>query len=348
MRIGLTYDLRSTYLASGWDAEMAAEFDREDTIDAIETALRRLGHQTERIGHIRDLVRSLAAGRRWDLVFNICEGAFGLAREAQVPALLEAYGIPYTFSDPLVMALCLDKGRAKVLVRAAGVPTPQAWVVDHLAAIPREPLPLPLFVKPLAEGTGKGITSENIIERPEQLPPLCHRILEKFRQPALIETYLPGREFTVGIVGTGKDARVLGTLEIRLRAGAENGVYSYHNKEYCERLVEYVLADSNEPVVATAERLALQAWRALGCRDAGRIDLRCDACGNPQFLEANPLAGLHPEHSDLPMLCTALGISYEELLGWIIDSAMRRIPEAASMRHALDLLDTPCASTGIA
>ena len=155
MRIGLTYDLRSEYLAMGYSEEATAEFDREETVDGIESALQRLGHATERIGHIRRLVERLAEGRRWDLVFNIAEGLNGIGREAQVPALLDAYGIPYTFSDPLVLGVCLHKGLTKLVVRDAGVPTPDFALVERPEDLARVGLPFPVFAKPVAEGTGK-------------------------------------------------------------------------------------------------------------------------------------------------------------------------------------------------
>ncbi|HOU94966.1 MAG TPA: hypothetical protein PLU22_28140, partial [Polyangiaceae bacterium] len=147
-----------------------------------------------------------------------------------------------------------------------------------------------------------------------------------FEQPVLVETYLPGREFTVGVVGTGERARALGALEIVLLAGAEAGVYSYVNKERCEELVHYALVSDDDPVVREATAVALHAWRALGCRDAGRVDLRQDAAGAVRFLEVNPLAGLHPEHSDLPILCQRLGVPYQQLIAWIVESAAERIP----------------------
>jgi len=259
-------------------------------------------------------------------VFNIAEGLHGTARESQVPALLDAYEIPYTFSDPLVMAIALHKDVAKTLVRQAGLPTADFAVVRQPSDAQRIELPLPLFVKPAAEGTSKGISPASRITRRENLAPACEELLARFRQPVLVETYLPGREFTVGIVGTGQSARVLGTLEIVLRPQAESGVYSLVNKEQCEELVEYrlVRADSDAEV-AQAETVALAVWRLLGCRDAGRVDLRSDQFGRPQFLEANPLPGLHPEHSDLPILCTKLDIAYRELIGQIVTSASARI-----------------------
>ncbi|MEO8497531.1 MAG: D-alanine--D-alanine ligase [Planctomycetota bacterium] len=327
--MGITYDLRDQYLAEGYGEEETAEFDRADTIDSIDNALRELGHETDRIGHARQLVQRLAGGDRWDLVFNICEGLRGNGREAQVPAILDVYEIPYTFADPCVMSVCLDKGVTKSVVRNVGLPTPRfAAVADEegiAELVANVPFQYPLFAKPIAEGTGKGVTPASRVNNVTELTTACEELLHRYRQPVLIEEFLPGREFTVGILGTGKDAYCLGTLEIILLDEAEPDVYSYVNKERCEELVEYRLvhADKDEPV-RRAEEIALTAWRTLGCRDGGRIDLRCDSAGHPQFLEANPLAGLHPAHSDLPMLATALGISYLELIRRIVDSAACR------------------------
>lgn len=327
MLVGLTYDLRTAYLAEGYSEEETAEFDRPDTVDAIEAAVRRRGHQTERIGHARQLVERLAAGRRWDLVFNICEGLRGLGREAQVPAILDVYGIPYTFSDPLVMSVALHKGITKRILRDAGIATTDFRVVSSPAELDRGDITwslFPAFAKPVAEGTGKGVTPASKIRSADELPPVCRDLLARYRQPVLLEPYLPGREFTVGILGTGDRARVLGTMEIVLRPAAEPEVYSYANKENCEELVDYLFPPPSDPQVAAAEELALRAWRVLDCRDGGRIDLRCDAQEKPQFLEVNPLAGLHPLHSDLPMIATARGMSYADLIGVILDSAAER------------------------
>lgn len=330
MRIGLTYDLRSQYLAEGYSEEETAEFDRPDTIDAIERALHALGHETDRIGHVRQLVARLAQGDRWDLVFNIAEGLHGVAREAQVPAVLDAYGIAYTFSDPLVMSLTLHKGLTKTVVAAAGVPTPAFAVLESTDGIDSLRLPFPLFVKPVAEGTGKGVDPASLVADPAALRQRVGALLHRYRQPVLVETFLPGREFTVGLLGSGAEAEVLGTLEIVLRPAAEPHVYSYANKEHCEELVDYVLRRSDDPQVAQAEAIALHAYRVLGCRDAGRVDLRCDQQGRPQFLEVNPLAGLHPSHSDLPILCTALGWPYQRLIERIVASAAARVDRAAA------------------
>ncbi len=322
MLIGLAYDLRDDYRGLGLAEEQLAEFDSPETIAELEAALLRLGHAVDRIGHVRRLAERLVAGHRWDLVFNICEGLAGRSREAQVPALLEAFGQPYTFADPLVMAATLDKAVAKRLVRDHGLATASFALVERAADIAAVDLPFPLFAKPVAEGTGKGVSPASLVRSPKELERVCRRLLARYAQPVLVETYLPGREFTVGIVGSGAAARIVGTLEVALLPGAEPGVYSYTNKERCEELVRYTLVD--DPEARAAATLALACYRALDCRDAGRVDLRSDAAGRPHFLEVNPLAGLHPTHSDLPILASLAGLGYDGLIGAIVASAAER------------------------
>jgi len=325
MRIGLTYDLKSEHLALGVSMEDAAEFDKEETIDGIEGALRELGYATDRIGHARSLVKRLEAGDRWDLVFNICEGVRGVAREAQVPAILDLYGVPYVFSDPLVLALTLHKGMTKSVVRDAGVPTSDFCVYETAADLDGLRFGAPFFVKPVAEGTGKGCSSKSIVRDRAELAAVCDELVARFGQPALIEPYLAGREFTVGITGTGRAAQVVGSMEIVLLSNAEKGVYSYSNKGHYEDRVVYSPGDpEKDPVVAAAEQVSLDAWRALGCRDGGRVDIRCDADQKPLFLEVNPLAGLNPKDSDLPILARMANVSFTELIARIMASAGTR------------------------
>jgi D-alanine-D-alanine ligase len=323
MKVGITYDLRDEYLKQGFNEEETAEFDRKDTIDAIEEALRALGHRTVRIGHVRSLLQALLRGERWDLVFNIAEGLYGVAREALIPAILDAYQIPYTFSDPLVLALSLHKGMTKRIISSLGIPTPNFAEVDTLSQVEKITLTYPLFVKPVAEGTGKGITENSKIESKGELVEQCRYLLEKYKEPVLVEEYVGGREFTVGIIGTGEEAEAIGTLEVIPKQGAEAHAYSYENKEKCEELIEYRLYTDKDLNVIAA--MALAAWRGLGCRDAGRVDFRCDEKGNPFFLEINPLAGLHPSHSDLPIVASQVGISYLELIKRIMTQASQRL-----------------------
>lgn len=327
MKIGITYDLRQEYLDLGYSEEETAEFDRIDTIAAIDDTLRELGHTTDRIGNIWSLTKRLANGDRWDLVFNIAEGLRGIGRESQVPALLDAYDIPYTFSDPLILALTLHKGMTKRVLRDQGIPTPDFVEVHSEADLDNVTLPYPLFAKPIAEGTGKGIDAASKLHDPVELKSVVTRLLKTFKQPVLVETFLPGREFTVAIVGTKPHARELGIMEVILRDNAEKNVYSYVNKEKCEELVTYLPA--NDATAKQAIVVALAAWNILGCRDAGRVDLRTDANGIPNFMEINPLAGIHPEHSDLPIICSMYGISYRRLFEMILESVSLRINSPA-------------------
>ncbi len=336
MKIGFTYDLRREYTAMGFSDEETAEFDSDVTINAIEGALQGLGHEVSRIGNIYELTRQLAAGDRWDMVFNISEGLYGAARESQVPALLDAYRIPYTFSDPLTLAVSLDKAIAKKLVLQAGVPTPEFFVIKSLDDINNEKLLreniFPLFVKPLTEGTGKGISADSIVWAPDSFRKQCADLLGRFGQPVLVEKYLPGREFTAGIIGTGENAKCIGVMEITLNKEAEPDVYSYLNKEFYDERVVYSLVKDKE-IIREAADISLKAYRVLGCRDAARADLKADAQGKLSFLEINPLAGLHPVRSDLSILCGQIGVPYEDLISRIVDSALQRV------RGVLDPVD---------
>lgn len=329
--IGLTYDLREDYLKEGFSLEETAEFDRSDTIDALEACLRQRGYETDRIGHARELVKRLSRGDRWDMVFNIAEGLYGIGREALVPALLDAYRIPYTFSDPLVLALTLHKGMTKQIVRALGIPTADFAVVKTPDDIEAIELPLPLFAKPVAEGTGKGISRRSRISSHAELETECLRLLTEFKQPVLVETYLPGREFTAGLVGTDSDSRCIGVMEVVFKEAMDfDRIYSYHTKANYEEIVHYRIPETE--VLEPCRDLALTAWRGLGCRDGGRVDIRMDAAGVPNFIEVNPLAGLNPVHSDLPILCSLFKIPYRQLIDEIMESALQRVETTHAVR----------------
>ncbi|KQC03073.1 MAG: D-alanine--D-alanine ligase [Candidatus Cloacimonas sp. SDB] len=322
MKIGLTYDLRSEYLAQGYGEEETAEFDRNDTIDALEDAIRSLGYQTFRIGSIKNLIHELDVGNSWDLVFNICEGFQGTARESQVPALLDAFGIPYTFSDPLVLALTLDKYACKSYLTKFGIIKQDFVLLQKEEQIGKHKFTYPLFVKPVAEGTGKGIWADSKIDNEAELLKQFRILAEKFKQPVLVEEFLSGREFTIAVIGNGENARILGSMEIVVKDTQQNGIYGYETKEKCETEIIYKTANDN--LVNEAEKLALQAYKALNCRDVGRIDIRASSSGTPEFIEINPIPGLHPFHSDLPMIATRQGISYPELINQIIQATISR------------------------
>lgn len=321
--VGLVYDLRSEYLAQGFSEDDVAEFDSDATLEALEQTIQECGYRTERIGNGKALSLKLAAGHRWDMVFNIAEGIGGRCRESFVPAMLELYDIPYTFSDPLICALTLDKAMTKRVVAQHGLATPAFAVVEQLGDLKGLSLRYPLFAKPLAEGTGKGIDQNSHIDTPKQLQAVCAALLSKYNQPVLVEEFLPGREFTTGVLGTGADARVIGTMEIEMRSQNEPAIYSYLNKEECESRINYYTL-TEQPLREQVETLALKSYRVLECRDSGRVDIRCDGDGKPCFIEINPLAGLHPHHSDLPMICTRMNMSYSTLIGSILQSAFAR------------------------
>jgi len=323
LKIGLTYDLRDDYIAAGFDEEATAEFDRADTIEFLERAIRSRGYQTERIGRLDRLIDAYRSGRRWDLVFNIAEGLHGFGRESVIPALLESWGIPCTFSDPLVLAVSLHKGVAKRIVRDQGIATPDFAVCATPREVAQVSLPFPLFIKPVAEGTSKGVDASSVIRDQASLLAVGRKLIDRFGQPVLVETFLPGREFTVCLLGDGDETEVIGALEVHLLDGADANVYTYRNKEDCEELVRYSAA-SDAPAQA-AMTLARRAWIALGARDAGRVDVRLDPAGKANFIECNPLPGLHPHHSDLPILCGLVGYPYEKLVGRIVESALARV-----------------------
>jgi len=325
MKIGFVYDLKNDYMAAGFSEEAAAEFDSAVTIDAIEAALRGMGHEVDRVGNFPVLCGRLLKGDRWDLVFNIAEGVRGRGRESEVPCILERFDIPYTFADPLACAATLDKAVAKRLVASAGVLTARHAVVSSEAELESVDLPFPLFAKPLCEGTGKGVDGASRISGPAELGRKVRSLLADFCQAVLVEEFLPGREFTTAVLGTGRAARVLGTMEILIRQDAPTRDYSHDIKENWQQYVDY--GSVSEPELKReVEALALRAHTALECRDASRVDVRLDREGRPAFMEVNPLPGLNPPHSDLPMIARREGMSYEALIAAIVNSACERLP----------------------
>jgi D-alanine-D-alanine ligase len=319
MKIGLTYDLKDYYLAKGYTKEEVAEFDVEETVEAIEKVLKERGFKTDRIGCLEQLMPRLLKGDRWDLVFNIAEGMYGIAREAQIPALLDAYRIPYTFSSSEVLAVALDKGMTNAIMKGNGIRCSDFHVVRNEQDIEDVNLDYPLFVKPIAEGTSKGVTQRSVIRNYEELDCVCRDLLTTFKQPVLVENYLSGREFTVGMLGSGDNAKAIGVMEVKLFGDADKNGYTYDNKQLYEDRVSYEITD--EPEVS---KLALSAWKVLNCQDAGRIDIRMDSKGIPHFLEVNPLAGLNPRYSDLCIMCKQLNFAYSKLINSIVDSALQR------------------------
>ncbi len=320
MKIGLTYDLRSWYLDQGYSMEETAEFDKQDTIDAIDYSLKKAGYETELVGNVFQLIEALSEGRRWDMVFNIAEGLYGDGRESVVPALLDQYRIPYVFSGPVIMGLSLNKHLAKLVVAAAGVPVSPGMLLNTAKEAENCSLEYPLFVKPVSEGTGKGITEKSLVRSKDELITAVKWIAEEFCQPALAEEYLPGREFTVGVTGSGSDITTIGGMEIIC---SDNLPYSVKVKENYQDYCRYLPLDKD--IEKECRDVAVRSWKALNAVDAGRIDLKADRNGRICFIEANPLAGLNPVHSDLPILSRMYGIDYQTLIERIMKSALARV-----------------------
>jgi D-alanine-D-alanine ligase len=297
-----------------------AEFDKQETVDALADSLTLMGYDPEPIGNAFQLIEALAAGRKWDIVFNIAEGLYGDGRESVVPAILDQYKIPYVFSGPVIMGLSLNKHLAKLVVASAGVPVSPGYLVTELKDLNKCNLIYPLFVKPVSEGTGKGITEKSLVHSSLELEKMVSWILNEFHQPALVEEYLPGREFTVGIVGYGEEAKAIGGMEVMT---INNLPYSVEVKENYQNYCSYKPLDTD--IADECRSVALSAWKALDAADAGRIDLKADRNGKICFIEANPLAGLNPVHSDLPILARMYGIEYQKLMEMIMKAALRRI-----------------------
>lgn len=303
MRIGLTYNLKPP----GATGDRYEEFDSLETIEALEGALRARGDEPVRLGWGAEMLDALAR-TRVDGVFNLAEGIGGRGRESQVPATLEMLGVPCSGSDPLAIGITLDKALAKLVVKAHGIPT-AAWGIGDRAP----GVELPLFVKPACEGSSMGITAQSLCRTQEELDAAIARVSQY--GPVLVEEFLPGEEYTVGII----DGAVLAAMRVVPRSASTDFVYSIEVKRDYERLVEYRLVDDRD-----VKDVALAVWRALELRDVARVDVRRDRNGVANFVEVNPLPGVHPKNSDLVIMARAAGWTYERLIGGIVDSAERR------------------------
>jgi len=319
MKVGLTYDLRSWYLDRGYSMEDTAEFDKQETVDAIAGSLHKMGLETEQVGNCFQLIEALAAGRKWDLVFNIVEGLYGDGRESVVPAILDQYKIPYVFSGPVILGISLNKYLTRLIVSAAGVPVSAGMLISIKEDIKKCNLEYPLFIKPVSEGTGKGINEKSMLNSFAELKEMAEWILSRFNQPALVEEYLPGREFTVGMIGEGNESVAIGGMEIECK---DNLPYSVEFKENYQDFCKYIPIEKN--FTDECSKVALDVWKALGAVDAGRVDVKADRNGRLCFMEVNPLAGLHPIHSDLPILSRMVGIDYQSLMEMIMKASLKR------------------------
>jgi D-alanine-D-alanine ligase len=327
LRIGFTFNMKRVDSKAGNDAE--AEYDPPETIDAIRTAIESLGYEVVPLEATSELPQRLADAKV-DIVFNIAEGLVGRNREAQVPALCELIGTPYTGSDSATLALALDKALAKRILRQHGILTPefQVFTSGREKLHPWLAQKFPLIVKPNAEGSSKGITGSGVVDDEPALRAAVTAIVEKYRQPALCEEYISGREFTVGLLGD-KRPRILPPMEICFKDTSKSRpVYDFEIKQEWEKHVFYECPAKLTPAeLRVVERTARETFIALDCRDVARIDLRMSKDGQVYVLEVNPLPGLTPDYSDLVLISKAAGIDYRTLIAEILAGGLKRLRE---------------------
>jgi D-alanine-D-alanine ligase len=326
LRVGLTYNMKRIDPAEN-DAE--AEFDSPKTIAAITAAIESYGHVVVPLEATSDLPRALTDAAP-DVVFNIAEGARGRGREAQVPALCELLGIPYSGSDPTTLSICLDKGLSKQILRSAGIDTAE-WQVLTTGREKLKAFRYPVIVKPNAEGTSKGITSASVVNDEAAAKAAARQLLERYGQPALVEEYIAGREFTVGLLGERRP-KVLPPMEVIFIDPKGLPVYGFEEKQSFTPRVRF---ECPAPVTAAEQRRIEKTVRdtftALGCRDVARIDLRMAADGKVYVIEVNPLPGLTPEFSDLCTIARVNGIDFRTLIGEILAGCLKRHREARAV-----------------
>jgi len=326
-RVGLTYNLKRIMATHYGSDDSEAEYDSPKTIESIKQSIESYGHEVVELEATPELP-AIIASSGLDLVFNIAEGIRGRSRESQIPALLELLNIPYTGSDPATLSIALDKALAKRVVRQAGVPTPDFMLMrTGKERIPRE-LGFPVIVKPNTEGSSKGVHPLNVAETEQELRERAYAMIEKYRQQVLVESFLPGREFTLGLLGEHRP-RVLPPMEIVFKNhDQKRTVYSFEHKLNSSGEIHYEIpAQVDSVLLRELQRVARDAFTALNCRDVARIDLRLDESGKPHFLECNPLPGLTPGWSDLCLIAEKAGIDYHALIGEILSFAIRRLKQ---------------------
>ena len=323
--VGLTYDLKTDYeFKEGDPIDANAEFDAPSTIDVIAKAIESCGFKVKRIGNVTKLLEKMDHLDA-DIVFNISEGISGRNRESQVPILLEMMGKPFVGADALTLALTLDKIMAKKIFIAEGIPTPKFFEVkskDEL--VNKDHCRFPMIVKPRFEGSSKGLSEDSRVENMEELKKQVEYIINTYKQPALIEEFISGQEFTVAIVGN-EDPLVLPIVQIKIDGRLKLNDKFYTFARITSDRLEYICpASISQDLKKKITDLALKIYQAVECRDFGRVDFRVDNEGNPYVLEINPLPSLSTE--DVFMLVAKnIGITYEEMIGKILDSAIKRL-----------------------
>lgn len=325
--------------------DLYAEWDTLETVNAVRDAVGER-YEVLMIEANEGAYQKIIENRPF-FAFNIAEGLFGASREAQIPAILEMLRIPYLGSDPLTLSVCLDKSRTKEILAYHSIPTAPFVVVRSESMLRSIPLRFPLIVKPLHEGSSKGIYDACVVREESGLAREVKTILQVYRQPALVEEFLPGREFTVGILGNSESLLVLPIVEIKFDAlpPGVNPIYSYEAKWLWDRAEDPLKifdcpAHLDPDLQVAIESICREAYRTLNCRDWSRIDVRLDGSGVPHIIEINPLPGILPRPEDnscLPKAARAAGMSYNELINAVLDIAMERCGVTIRRRRRQDL-----------
>lgn len=344
LRIGFTFNVKRVKPSADGTQDSEAEYDSPTTLQAIREAIASYGHEVIDLEATPDLPMLLSA-TPVDAVFNIAEGFRGRNRESQVPAILELLDIAYTGSDPATLALALDKGLAKKVVRAAGIDTPNFQLMNTgRERLEKHFVRWPLMVKPVAEGSSKGVLKRSVCHSEAELREVVRELVDRYQQPALIEEFVGGREFTVGLLGERRP-KVLPPMEIVFTDKSDKTpVYRFEDKlESNDRIRYEVPAKLEDNQMERLRAAARGAFIALGCRDVARVDFRMDETGRFCFLECNPLPGLTPGWSDLVLIAQGEGMDYRTLIGEILSGAINRYKERAVRRRdvALAPLESP-------
>ncbi len=337
MRVGLTFNMKRGELEEGKEPpgslllDAQAEWDAPETVAAVQSALEER-HEVIPIEASEDAYSVLQ--KSWpDIVFNMAEGVSGPCREGYIPSILEHLQIPYTASDPLTLSICLDKSRTKEILAYYGLPISRFRVVsDHNFSF--NTLHYPLMVKPLYEGSSIGIRNDSLVKTRREMRERVTWLLDRYKEPALVEEFLPGREFTVAIIGNGEEARALPIVEILFDSlpNGVNPIYSYEAKWVWDQSsnplkIFQCPARLDAELQNEIESICLRAYSILRCRDWCRIDVRLDASGRPHILELNPLPGILPSPEDnscFPKAARAAGMDYNQLINTVLDIACKR------------------------
>jgi len=328
MRIGLSYDLKQqTAQAEGLPDDVFEEYDSYETIAALAAAITSAGHQVTTLGGGSDFI-SRVLREKPDFVFNIAEGHGNYrSREAQVPSVLEMLGIPYSGSDPLSLSVCLEKSLTKQLVAAAGVSTPRWHVINDINELKDcdwGNFPFPVFIKPVHEGSSKGIRYASRVDGVALLKEAVEQQLCLYDQPIMVEQFIAGDEVTVGLIGNNP-ASVIGVMRVVPRYNTSDFVYSLEIKRNWQEMVQYECpAELDASILQKIEKSSLLAFKTLGILDFARMDFRVAYDGTPYFLEVNPLPGLNPKSGDYVILSQAMGWNYEKLISTVLETAMER------------------------